>query len=373
MAARHTEDLVTGARPNPRFTAAEVHRQSFEILRTWGFTEGAARAAADVMTHTDLSGIDSHGISMFISYERLFHRGELNTAAVPTVVRENACTALMDGQGGLGHPSAVAGMELAIEKALGYGVGVVSVVNSHHFGATGYYSALAAAQGLVGLATTSARTLAVLPTGGAEPRLPTNPLSFAAPARSHEPFLLDMSTSTVAINKIKVYDLRDQPLPAGWFLDSTGAPVSDAGAALRAAWEGTGGGLTPLGGMRESGGHKGYGLSLMVQILSSALSGGTSPVTGTDGKTGTVGHFFLALDPAAFRPDGSFPDAVDEIIDVMHATPPLDGEEVIVAGEPEARARAHRTEHGIPLPRALLARLAGICERTGAPFLLGDR
>lgn len=349
-----------------RFNTSEIHGQCEAILRAWGFPSEPARTAAEVMTHTDASGIDSHGISMFISYERLFHRGELNTAAVPTVVRENACTALLDGQSGLGHPTAVAAMRLAAAKAAESGIGAMSVCNSHHFGAAGYYSALAAQQGFVGLVTTSARTTAVVPTGGAEPRLSTNPLSFAAPARRHEPFLLDMSTSTVAINKIKVYDLNDTPLPPGWFVDPDGAEVTDAGAALRAAWGGLGGGLTPLGG------HKGYGLSLMVQLLSSALSGGGFSATRGDGEPDNIGHFLLALDPVAFRPGGDFLDDVDEVVDAMHATPPAgEGGEVLVAGEPEARARAERHAHGIPLPRALLEALRGICERTGAPYLLG--
>lgn len=360
--------------PHPRFSADEIHHQCVAILRAWGFTDRVAQTTAEVMTHTDLSGIGSHGISMFINYEKLFGKGKLNTAAVPSIVRENAGTALIDAQRGLGHPAAVAGMELAVEKAGAFGVGVVSVFNSHHFGAAGYYTALAARRGYAGIAMTSARTTAVVPTGGGEPRLSTNPLSFAAPGRTHDPFLLDMSTSTVAINKIKTYDLNNRPLPDGWFLDRDGRPVTDAGVALQAAWEGTGGGLTPLGGTRESGGHKGYGLSMMVQILSSALSGGSLSAVRADGDPDNIGHFFLALDPAVFRPDGGFLDDVDQLIDVMHATVPEGPDaEVLVAGEPEARARAYREEHGIPLPRTLLARLAGICARTSAPFLLPDR
>jgi LDH2 family malate/lactate/ureidoglycolate dehydrogenase len=362
------------ARPrDPRFSADEVHRQCAAILRAWGFTEDAARTTADVMTHTDLSGIDSHGISMFINYETAFAQGRLNTAAEPSIVRENAGTAVIDAQRGLGHPAAVAGMDLAVEKAMAFGVGVVSVFNSHHFGAAGYYTALAARRGYAAIAMTSARTTAVVPTGGGEPRLSTNPLSFAAPGRNHEPFLLDMSTSTVAINKIKTYDLSGRRLPEGWFLDRDGRPVTDAGVALQAAWAGTGGGLTPLGGARETGGHKGYGLSMMVQILSCALSGGSLSATRGDGDPDNIGHFFLALDPAVFRPDGGFRDDVDHLVDAMHATVPAGPDaEVLVAGEPEARARADREKHGIPLPGTLLVRLAEICARTGAPFLLHD-
>lgn len=358
---------------DPRFGESEVDNQSVAILRAWGFPDETARIAASVLTYADLSGIDSHGISMFLGYEQLFRDGELNTAATPTVVRENPCTALVDGQAGLGHPVAVAGMELAIDKAAACGIGAVSVRNSHHFGAAGYYSALAADRGYLGIVTTSARTAAVTPTGGARPRLSTNPLSFAAPGRHNEPFVLDMSTSTVAINKIKVYELNGWPLPAGWYIDPDGAPVTDAGAALRAAREGLGGGLSPLGGARESSGHKGYGLSLMVQILSSALSGGNFAALRSPTGADNIGHFLLAIDPAAFRQADNFLDDVDQVIDTMHDTEPAaPGGEVLVAGEPESRARGYRREHGIPLPSALLAELRGVCARTGAPFLLGQ-
>ena len=365
------------AAPRPsgtrRIAVAAVHRQIAEILRSWGLEEDPVTVTAEAMTHTDLSGIDSHGISMFLSYERLHLSGHLNTRARPTVLRETPVTALVDAQHGFGHPAAAAAMRIATDKATRMGLGAVSVVNSHHFGAAGYYAAKAAEAGMLGLVTTSARTTAVVPTGGTEPRLSTNPLAFAAPARRHEPFVLDMATSTVAINKIKVYDLGDRSIPPGWFVNPDGRPVTDAGAALRAAWEGLGGGLTPLGGPGTTGGgHKGYGLSVMVEILSSALSGATPSAVRAEGSPDNIGHFCLALDPGAFRDADGVLDSVDRIIDSLHATPPADGAEVLVAGEPETRARAERAELGIPLPVTLLARLREISERTGAPYVLED-
>jgi LDH2 family malate/lactate/ureidoglycolate dehydrogenase len=352
------------------FSEGEVHRQSEAILVAWGCSAGNARVAADVLTYADLSGIDSHGVSLFINYEKLLQATTFDPAADPEVVLENASTALVDANGGLGHPAGVRAMELAVAKAEATGVGVVTVRNSHHFGAAGYYAALAARHGLVGIATTSGRTPSVVPTGGTEARLPTNPIAFAAPARAHDPFLLDMSTSTVAVNKLKVYDLRGEPLPQGWFVDGDGRSVTDAGLAVRAAWGGSGGGLTPLGGTRESGGHKGYGLAVMVQILSCALSGGAFAPARLPGQADNIGHFLLAIDPSAFRPGGGFLDDVDALIDVLHATAPAPGGEVLVAGEPETRTRAQRARDGIPLPHSLLTRLEAICARTAAPFLL---
>ncbi len=355
-----------------RFTEERVRAQCHAVLRAWGFSIAVADTASRVMADTDLSGVDSHGVSMLASYEQAVRTGGMDTAAEPTVERENGPTALVDARGGLGHPAAVTGMELATAKARHHGVGAVSVVNSAHFGAAGYYSAMAAHVGLVGLVTTSARTVAVVPTDGAHPRLPTNPLSFAAPVRGRDPFVLDMSTSTAAINRIKVRALNDRPLPEGWFLDDDGVPVTDADRALRSARSGEGGGLTPLGGTYETGGHKGYGLSLMVQVLSAVLAGGGLPGTTSAGRGAhDVAHFLLALDPTFFRADGGFPDDMDRLITTMHDTPPAeDGGEVLVAGEPESRERERRREHGIPLPTTLLRGTQEICDRAGASFLL---
>jgi LDH2 family malate/lactate/ureidoglycolate dehydrogenase len=348
-----------------------VRAQTEAILRAWGMQEDFVATTATVMTHTDLSGIDSHGISMFINYEELKVRGLLNVEGRPVVVQESAATALIDAQAGLGHPATVAAMQLAMRKAADVGVGVVAVHNSHHFGAAGYYAALAAEQHQIGLVTTSGRTAGVVPTGAGVARLSTNPIAFAAPGGKHDPFILDMATSTVAINKIKVYDLNGRPLPEGWFVDAQGDPVTDARHAMTLVRSDDAGGLTPLGGAREAGGHKGYGLSMMVQILSSALSGGGSAVTRNPDAPDNIGHFAMAINPGFFRPHAEFESDVDELIDLMHASAPAEsGGEVLVAGEPEARARQEREAHGVPMPNTLLTKLEAICERSGAEYLL---
>ncbi|NKZ01469.1 Ldh family oxidoreductase [Nocardiopsis dassonvillei subsp. albirubida] len=324
-----------------------------------------------VMVHTDLSGVDSHGISMLMAYEKLRAAGHVKLDARPRVERENAAMALVDAGGGLGHPAAVMAMNLAADKARTAGVGVVSVHNSHHFGAAGHYAALAAEAGLIGLVTTSAKIVNVVPTGGAVPRLTTNPIAFAAPARHNPPFLLDMSTSTVASNKVKVYDLRDQLMPPGWVVDERGGEVTDPAEAMSYIHQRVEGGLTPLGGQTATGGHKGYGLAVMVQILSAALSGADLAATRPSGEPEDVGHFFLALDPGFLRPDGGYLDAADELLDTLRATPPTDPDKpVMVAGDPERRSREHRGHRGIPLPETLLRKIASICDRAGAPFLL---
>ena len=266
--------------------------------------------------------------------------------------------------------------ELAIEKAKAMGVAVASVFNSHHFGAAGYYAALASKEGLVGMVTSATRSIAVVPTRAAVPVLGTNPIAFAAPARRNRPFLLDMATSSVANNKIKVYELNGKRLPPGWVLDERGQAITDPAEALQVVYgKKKGGGQTPLGGTAEMSSHKGYGLALMVHILGGTLSGASfSPIrvrTQKPSDPDRLGHFFLAIDPKVFRPEGAFEDDLDAVIDLLHATPAVDpAQPVLVPGDPEAEARERRLREGIPLPPSLLERLRGVCERSGVPFIL---
>ncbi|WP_209307446.1 Ldh family oxidoreductase [Geodermatophilus sp. DF01-2] len=355
-----------------RFPAATLQAQTHAVLLAWGLQPDCAETAAAAMIHADVAGIDSHGISMLPTYEMLRERGDLVPAARPSTVRDGTVTALLDAGGGLGHPAAMAAMRLAADKASAHGVGVVSVRNSHHFGAAGQYAAVAAERGLVGLVTTSARSVSVVPTRGALPRLSTNPIAFAAPARRSGPFLLDMSTSTVAVNKVKVYGYDDRPLPSGWVLDGDGVPVRNPHEALGILLGAGAGGLTPLGGTAELSSHKGYGLAVMVQILSATLCGATfAAAAAGDGRPVDIGHFFLAIDPAAFREDGRFEDDLDDLLDLLRATPPADpAQPVLVPGDPEATARDERLRNGVPLSGVLVGQLREICGRAGTPFLL---
>ncbi len=355
--------------------AERVRAQIVAILTAWGMQPDHVQTTADVMLATDLSGVDSHGISMLMDYDRSRSLGKLNLHARPTVVKETPVSALIDADAGLGHPAAVMGMELAIAKAEKIGMAAVAVFNSHHFGAAGYYASLAPSHGLIGLVTSATRTISVVPTRAAVPMLGTNPIAFAAPAGHNPPFLLDMATSTVAANKVKVYDFHGKPLPPGWVLDERSEPVQDAAVAMDYVYRRDVGGLTPLGGTADMASHKGYGLGMLVHILGGALSGASfSPVrmkTQKPNDPDNLGHFFLALDPKAFRPEGAFEADMDLAIDTLHATPPADPERpVLVAGDPEVQTRATRLRDGIPLPQALVDKLRAVCEGCGAAYLL---
>jgi LDH2 family malate/lactate/ureidoglycolate dehydrogenase len=360
-----------------RVPAEKVREQISSLLTAWGMDADIVRITAEVMIETDLAGVDSHGVSMLMDYEDFKQRGKLNVKARPRIVMETPVAGRVDAGAGLGHPAAVMGMELAIRKAREMGVGVATVFNSHHFGAAGYYAGLASRAGMVGMVTSCTRSIAMVPTRAAVPVLGTNPIAFAAPAKRNAPFLLDMATTSVANNKLKVYDLNGKTLPAGWVLDGRGEPVREPKKAMEIVRSGgnSGGGQTPLGGTADMSSHKGYGLAMMGHILGGTLSGGSfSPIRNRTQKTSDpdrLGHFFLAIDPKVFRPEGAFEADLDDAIDVLHATPPIDPAlPVLVPGDPERASRADRLKHGIPIPDSLSQKIAEICVRSGVPFLL---
>jgi LDH2 family malate/lactate/ureidoglycolate dehydrogenase len=364
-----------------RIPADTLRRQIVSILTAWGMDPQAVETTATVMLATDLSGVDSHGVSMLMDYENSRLKGKLNVRAQPRIVRQNAVTALIDADAGLGHPAAVLGMQTAIAKARESGVGVVTVRNSHHFGAAGYYASLACAAGMVGMVTSATRSVNTVPTRGRDAVLGTNPIAFAAPAARNRPFLLDMATATTAANKIKVLELNGKSVPAGWVFDGQGRPVTDATQAMDIIYHrkgDDGGGLTPVGGAEQTAGYKGYGLAMLAHILGGTLSGASfSPIRNQTQKPqdpDNLGHFFMAIDPTVFRAAGEFEDDLDAAIDHMHAIPPVNPDlPVLVAGDPEAAKRADRLKNGVPVPVTLAASIAAICKRAEVPYLFEAR
>ena len=358
-----------------RVLPKQIRQQLGSVLRAWGMSDPHADTTAEMMLETDLRGVDSHGISMLPTYDREFRSGRLNMRPIFKTVREGQAMALIDADASLGHPISVHAMNLAVDKCRDTGVAVVSVFNSHHFGAAGCYSRIAADRGVIGMVTASTRGVTLVPTFAAEPVMGTNPLAFAAPARRNPPFELDMATTTVAAGKVKVYKLNHRPVPPGWVVDGSGRPVTDAEEAFRHVFELPEGGITPLGGARAVGGHKGYGLAVMVHILGGALSGASfSPIRNrTQGPSDphNIGHFFMAIDPRAFRPDGLFEEDLDQVIDVLHNAKPADpAQPVLVAGDPEMATRKERLQHGVPIPDDLMEQLRAVAKSAGVSFLL---
>lgn len=346
-----------------------THRNQLElILRAWGMAQETAASTAEIMSWADLHGIDTHGISMVPPYDERRRAGRIDMRAQPTVARETPVSALIDGGGGLGHANARRAMELAIDKAKATGIGVAAVRNSAHFGACGFYALMAVEAGLIGMVATSASGIQVAPTFGAQARLGTDPIAFAAPGRPGEHFLLDMATTTVAAGKIRNKANENLPTPPGWLVTAAGKPSTDPREVSK------GGFMTPLGGTPEGSSHKGYGLSAMVNILSSALSGAsmiTDPMHTKRPGTMGIGHFLLALDPGLFRDAADFRADVAAFCDTLRATRPADaGRPVLVAGDPERRIADQRRKTGIPVGPNLLAKVREVALASGAKWIM---
>jgi len=260
-------------------------------------------------------------------------------------------------------------MTVAIDKAKQSGMAIAAVRNSAHFGATGYYTLMAAKAGLIGMAGTSASGIQVAPTFGKEAKLGTDPWSFAAPAAGGKPFLLDMATTTVAAGRIRNKANENLPCPPGWVLDKQGLPSTDP---LEAREKG--GFLTSLGGSPENSSYKGYGLAAMVNILSSCLSGATlitDPMHTMKPQGMDIGHFFLAIDPGLFRDHDDFTADVTRLCNDLRATKPVDpAQPVMVAGDPQWNNAEKRTRDGIPVGPGLLNQVRQIAQAAAAPWLL---
>ena len=342
-----------------RVVPVTLLREQIElILRAWGLPDDHVETTVEKILYADLRGIDSHGCSKLSFYERLRTEGRLNTNPAVKVVDGGGAAVLVDGGGGLGHVPATIAMEEAIRRCHEHGVGVAAVRNSGHFGAAGAYAAMAADSGLVGLATTSTPTPAVVPTHGRTAMLGTNPIAVAAPASRNPPFLLDMATSTVSLGKLVERWRSGRRLPRGWALDDRGRLLTRGRAATRHRR------LTPLGGRPETSSYKGYGLALAVEILSRVVPGAAAGGP-------AVGHLFMALDPASFRDRADFAADVDELIDSMHTAPPARADRpVLVPGDPEQRILAERSAAGIPLSRGVLEDIRAVALASGATLVL---
>jgi len=355
-----------------RVAADRLREQLGLVFAAWGMPAEHAKATIDVMVETDLRGVDSHGISMLPLYDRLRREGKVLATPEVKVVRETPVVAIVDAGHGLGHFASVTAMALAIRKAKDSGMAAVGVRNSNHYGPAGYYALMAANAGLIGLSFTNVWSSAVVPTRSAVPMFGTNPISFAAPAGRNAPFCLDMATSTVAIGKLRVAYLNDKPVPTGWAMDEAGQPITDSKLAYQSR------NLTPLGGLPEMSSHKGYGLGAMVEILCAMLTGAVfAPVKAAkdpDQPMFNIGHFFIALDPAAFRAPGEFEGDLDDMMDALRAATPVDPAlPVLVHGDPERANHAERSREGIPMPETLLEEIRDVARANNVPFVLTDR
>lgn len=327
-----------------------------EVFQKLGTPSDQAEVCADVLITSDLRGIESHGIGRLkpIYYDRI-KDGILNPVTDFEVVRESATTAVVDGHNGMGHVVAKKAMQIAIDKANEFGMGMVAVRNSTHYGIAGYYALMAAEEGMISFNGTNARP-SVAPTFGTEPMLGTNPITMGFPTDEEFPFILDCATSLSQRGKIEDYARKGKAVPEGWVVGPDGSSLTNANDILQLLVEKKAA-LAPLGGIGEElSGYKGYGYSTMVEVLSSALQAGSflRALSGLNEKGEKIpyplGHFFIAIKVENFIETDAFEKQAGTILRELRNSKVAPGEErIFTAGEKEYYAEQDRIKNGIPI------------------------
>ena len=359
-------------KPSHIFPSDYLKEFSARVFMRFGVPEADARLAADVLAKSDLRGIDSHGVARLHTYFDMLEMGRINAKPKIKIVREKKSVATVDGDNGLGLVVGPKANEIAMDKAEEHGSGWVSVCNTNHFGIAGYYPLKALERDLIGWAMTNTTKL-VAPLWGAERMLGTNPIAIAFPGDKEPPIVVDMATSAVAYGKIEIALRKKAPVPRGWIVDKNGGPTTRPQDMI------DGGAQLPLGSEFEMGGHKGYCLAAVVDVLTAVLSGANwgpfAPPfalrqeipTRSVGKG--IGHFFGAMQIDGFIDKNEFKRQIDEWRRVMKATKAAPGTKgPLIPGDPEREAEARRSKEGIPLLRAVVDDLRDISRRTGIPF-----
>ncbi|MHB8771868.1 MAG: Ldh family oxidoreductase [Syntrophales bacterium] len=340
-------------------------RFSAKILRKVGVPEEDAERTAGILVATDLRGIDSHGVAhLGPLYVKRIKEGLINPKPQIKMVSNAQATVVMDGDRGLGFVVGYHAMTEALKRAGQTGAGFVTVRNSTHCGAASTYAMMALPQNMIGIALTTGGRGMVVP-GSVGRGAGINVISVAVPVQGSAPFVLDMATTVVAASRFEILLRRGQEtMPAGWAIDKTGTALTDP---KRYAAEG---GLLPLGGEPETGAYKGFGLSVLVDILCSILGGSVSIselLTQPDTAL-RANHFFGALKIDGFMPADDFARAMAGMVKVYHNLPKAPGvERITLAGELEDEIERER-RNGIPLDEQVIASLQGLAKEFGVAY-----
>jgi len=334
----------------PIFRADQLRGISSTILRAAGASESEAETVAKFLVGANLAGHDSHGVIRIPQYVKRIKDGMMRPDASFTIVRESPATALVDGNWGFGQVVGVKAMNLAIAKAKECGAGVVGVFNCNHIGRLADYPLIASSQMMIGLTIVNASPQ-VAAWGGRSKVLGTNPICVSIPARG-SPILLDMATSVVAEGKVRVRRNRGERTPEGWLVDKEGRPTTDPEALY------TGGALLPFGGVV---GYKGYGLSLVVEVLCGVLTGaGFATSKGFKGGNGVI-MGVIRVD--SFTPLDAFLMRVEDLVKSVKSSPLAPGvQEILVPGEPESREERRRLERGIVVEDRTWSEILGVAK-----------
>jgi len=323
-----------------------------QVFRSLNLTEYEARMSSAVLVAADTRGIPSHGVGRLWRYVGGIKTGLMVPNASLEILKETPSSIVMDAQGAMGAPASTTMMERVIRKAAGHGAAFGSVRNSNHFGIAGYYAMMALDEDMIGIAMTNTAAMGA-PTFGCRVKFGTNPLAFAAPAHEERAFVLDMSTTVVTRGKIEVYNRLGKEIPEGWAVDKKGRPARDTRSFLHDTLHRIGGGILPLGGAGEEfGGHKGYGLAIMIDILWALLSGAPfgDEIIDTEASSARVSHFFGAIRIDLFRDPQGFRGDMDRMLKSLRDTPPGEGaDRVYFAGQKEFEMEDKSLKMGVPL------------------------
>ena len=330
----------------------ELKEFAQKVFLCLGFSDDDAALSANFLIRADLRGIDSHGIARLSGYVRLIQAGRLNPKPGLEFESRFPTLSLLDADKAIGFVAGTHAMKKCIQMAKEYGCGMVAVRNSNHFGIAAQYALMAADEGLAGFAFTNASPL-VAPSNSTSRMLGTNPISVAFPSLKSKPFVLDMATTTAANGKLEILERKKEQAPLGWIQDADGkeSPHPDE---LK-----KGGALMPLGGNIQTGGHKGYGLGSMVDILSGVISGANfgpwvppfvSFLPLADNSVGKgIGHFFMAFRPDGFLTKEEYLSRMETWMEAMRNAAKSSHEGVMVAGDPEWKSEEIRRSQGVRL------------------------
>jgi uncharacterized oxidoreductase len=332
----------------PTVFAEPLREMLTKIFVAVGVPEPEAVLVADHLVEAELAGVTSHGIIRVPQYVQAVQQGQVVPDAQVTVKKETLATAVLDGHHGFGQVTARRAMDHALVLADRSGIGAVTLVNCSHTGRLGSYTEHAAHQGKIGMTMVNAGGHGqwVAPFGGTAGRLSTNPISIAVPTGKDFPLVLDIATSAAPEGKVRALRAAGKPVPEGWVMDATGAMTTDPADLYG----------PPRGALFPVGGHKGFGLALMIDILAGGLSGAGCCIDAGAPLAGkTDGVFLLAVNVEAFCAPAEFQEQVRQLVRHVKSSPPQAGgfTEVLVPGELEAKRRQQRLREGIPLDEGI--------------------
>lgn len=342
-----------------RVPVQKIYKLIIEVFTQLGVPQKEAEICADVLIESDLSGIESHGVGRLKMYYDRIKAGVQFVDTKIDVIQDFKAIAVWDGNHGMGHVIAKRAMQSAIDRAKEFGIGCVAVRNSTHFGICGYYAKMACDQDMVGINVTNARP-SIAPLFGVAPMLGTNPICFGAPTAKEYPFIYDAATSISQRGKVEVYGRANKSTPEGWAIDKEGNSYTETNQLLIDLVAGDAS-MVGLGGMEEhTGGHKGYSLAVMVEILSAALQAGSfmEQLHGWDKNGGRIpyklGHLFIAMDISKFTEIEDFKRISGDILTRLQESPKRpDKDRIWVAGEKEFYLKKEINANGIPVNEGL--------------------